>query len=83
MKIKKSHYLIKVYPLTKGEREKLKSILDNEERNHKYRNIVKMEWITSMVIGEVLSRSKDDVNKKKKHYISIIHLLKIKTENLL
>lgn len=55
----------KVYPLTTKERQKLNSVLDNEERNHPYRNIVKMEWITGMRIGEVLSRSRDDINKEK------------------
>lgn len=56
----------KVVPLTKEEREKLLQILDNEERNHKYRNIVKMEWITAMRINEVLARSKYDVNNRSK-----------------
>ena len=54
----------KVEPLTKKERERLRYVLDNEERNHKYRNIVKMEWITGMRIGEVLARSIDDIIKK-------------------
>ena len=52
----------KVKPLTKVEREKLNYILDHQERNHKYRNIVKLEWITGMRIGEVLARSRDDIN---------------------
>ncbi len=55
----------KVYPLTKDERMKFQEILDNEERNHPYRNIVKLEWITAMRIGEVLARSKDDIDKNK------------------
>ena len=55
----------KVYPLTKDERTKFQDILDNEERNHPYRNIVKLEWITAMRIGETLARSKDDVDKGK------------------
>lgn len=55
----------KVYPLTYLERQKLKSVLDNEERSHPYRNIVKMEWITGMRIGEVLARSRDDIDKKR------------------
>lgn len=55
----------KVYPLTKDERTKFQDILDNEERNHPYRNIVKLEWITAMRIGETLARSKDDVDKSK------------------
>jgi len=55
----------KIFPLTSEERKKLEHILDNEERNHKYRNIVKTEWLTAMRIGEVLSRSKSDINKDK------------------
>ena len=55
----------KVFPLTVKEREKLLHILDVEERNHKYRNIVKLEWLTAMRIGEVLARSKDDINKER------------------
>lgn len=54
----------KIIPLSKEEREKLKYILDHQERTHKYRNIVKMEWLTGMRIGEVLARSIDDINKK-------------------
>lgn len=53
----------KVKPLTNKELEKLNSILDNEERNHPYRNIVKMQGISGMRIGEVLARSKNDYNK--------------------
>lgn len=60
----------KVIPFTKEEREKLENILNNQERNHKYRNIVKMEWITGMRIGEVLSRSANDLNKNK----TILHI---------
>lgn len=60
----------KVKPLTPKEREKLAHILDNEERNHKYRNIVKMEWVTAMRIGETLARSKDDIKKNK----TILHI---------
>ncbi len=55
----------KVYPLTKEERKKLKNILDNEERNHPYRNIVKLEWETAMRVGEALARSKNDIDKEK------------------
>lgn len=53
----------KIFPLTKTERKRLLHILDNEEKNHKYRNIVKMEWLTGMRIGEVLARSSTDLNK--------------------
>jgi hypothetical protein len=55
----------KIKPLTVKEEKRLNDILDNEERNHPYRNIVKLELITAMRIGEVLARSKDNVNKEK------------------
>lgn len=54
----------KVKALTHKEFEKLNKILDNEERNHMYRNIVKMQGISGMRIGEVLARSKNDYDKK-------------------
>ena len=54
----------KVKPLTVAEEERLNHILDNEERNHPYRNIVKLELITAMRIGEVLARSKDNIDKE-------------------
>lgn len=53
----------KVKALINGELKKLNSILDNKERNHPYRNIVKMQSIYGMRIGEVLARSKTDFNK--------------------
>lgn len=40
----------KVKALTKAEFEKLNKILDTEQRNHPYRNIVKMQGITGMRI---------------------------------
>ena len=52
----------KVEPLTQAEYERLVSILDNEERNHKYRNIIKLHLISGMRIGETLARSADDYN---------------------
>ena len=58
----------KVKSLTIDEFKKLNDILDNEERNHKYRNIVKMQSISGMRIGEVLARSKDDYNKNTKKF---------------
>ena len=54
----------KVKPLTVAEEERLNHILDNEERDHPYRNIVKLELITAMRIGEVLARSKDNIDKE-------------------
>lgn len=56
----------KVKPLTVIEEERLNHILNNEERNHPYRNIVKLELITAMRIGEVLARSKDNIDKENK-----------------
>ncbi len=56
----------KVKPLTVEEEKRLNEILDNEERNHPYRNIVKLELVTAMRIGEVLARSKDNINKEEK-----------------
>lgn len=56
----------KVKPLTMEEEQRLNQILDNEERNHPYRNIVKLELITAMRIGEVLARSQDNISKGRK-----------------
>ena len=56
----------KVMPLTVKEERRLNKILDNEERNHPYRNIVKLELITAMRIGEVLARSQDNIDKENK-----------------
>lgn len=54
----------KVKPLTKSEYERLVHILDNEERNHKYRNIIKLHLISGMRIGETLARSENDYDEK-------------------
>ena len=56
----------KIKPLSVEEEKKLNQILDNEERNHPYRNIVKLELLTAMRIGEVLARSLDNINKSKR-----------------
>lgn len=56
----------KVMPLTVKEERRLNKILDNEERNHPYRNIVKLELITAMRIGELLARSQDNIDKENK-----------------
>lgn len=58
----------KVKALTHKEFERLNKILDNEERNHKYRNIVKMQGISGMRIGEVLARSKKDYDKENNNF---------------
>ena len=54
----------KVKALDSKELGKLNKILDNEERYHKYRNIIKLQLETGMRIGEVLARSKYDYNKE-------------------
>lgn len=54
----------KVKPLTKTEYERLNHVLDNEERNHKYRNILKLHLITGSRIGETLARSENDYNEE-------------------
>ena len=56
----------KVKPLTVEEEKRLNEILDNEERNHPYRNIVKLELITAMRIGEALARSINNIDKENK-----------------
>ena len=56
----------KVKPLTVEEEKRLNEILDNEERNHPYRNIVKLELITAMRIGETLARSINNIDKENK-----------------
>ena len=63
----------KVTPLTVIEEQKLNEILDGPERHYKYRNIVKLQLITAMRIGEVLARSTDDVVELKDYKILHIH----------
>lgn len=55
---------VKVEALTKKEENKLRTILNTQERNHKYRNIVLLQLDTGMRIGEVLARSKNDIDLK-------------------
>ena len=52
----------KVEALTINEENKLRKVLNTTERNHKYRNIVLLQLDTGMRIGEVLARSKDDID---------------------
>lgn len=54
----------KVKPLSHSEYERLMKVLDNEEKEHIYRNILKMQGISGMRIGEVLARSEDDYNEE-------------------
>lgn len=50
--------------LTVNEEKHFVSILNNEELNHKYRNILLLQLYTGMRIGEVLALSKDCINLK-------------------
>lgn len=54
----------KVKPLSRAEAKRLNHVLDNEERNHKYRNIVKMHLISGMRIGETVARSENDYDEE-------------------
>ena len=54
----------KVEALTIKEEKLLRQILNTKEINHKYRNIVLLQLDTGMRIGEVLARSKDDIDFK-------------------
>lgn len=54
----------KVEALTIKEEKHLRQILNTKEINHKYRNIVLLQLDTGMRIGEVLARSKDDIDFK-------------------
>lgn len=45
----------KIKPLSNEEYIKLTNILDNEERNHKYRNIIKMQGLSGMRIRRSIS----------------------------
>lgn len=53
-----------VEALTIKEENKLRKILNTSELNHKYRNIILLQLDTGMRIGEVLARSKDDIDLK-------------------
>ena len=54
----------KIEALTRQEEASLRKILNTTERNHKYRNIVLLQLDTGMRIGEVLARSKNDIDNK-------------------
>ena len=51
-----------VEALTIKEEKRLNKVLDNELKNHPYRNIAKMQLLTGMRIGEVLARCIDNFN---------------------
>lgn len=52
----------KIEALSINEEKKLRKILNTVEINHKYRNIILLQLNTGMRIGEVLARSKNDIN---------------------
>lgn len=54
----------KIEALSIKEEKQLRKILNTKEINHKYRNIVLLQLDTGMRIGEVLARSKDDIDFK-------------------
>lgn len=54
----------KVTALNELEYENLSRILENEEQNHPYKNVIKMQMLTGMRIGEVLARSLNDYDKR-------------------
>ena len=51
-----------VEALTIKEQKKLLSILDSQESNHPYKNIIKLMLFTGMRIGEVLALTKDNID---------------------
>jgi len=53
-----------VEALTLKEENALRKILNSTEKNHKYRKIILLQLNTGMRIGEVLARSKNDVDLK-------------------
>lgn len=54
----------KIEALTTNEETKLIDILNNQEINHKYRNIILLQLYTGMRIGEILALSKDCIDLK-------------------
>ena len=52
----------KIEALTVEEEKRLIDVLNNQERNHKYRNIILLQLYTGMRIGEVLALSKDCID---------------------
>ena len=54
----------KVEALTIEEENKLMNILNNQEYNHKYRDIILLQLYTGMRIGEILALSKDCIDLK-------------------
>lgn len=58
----------KVKALTEAEYNRLIYVLDNQEKNHPYRNVVLMQLISGMRISETLSRSINDYDEKTKQF---------------
>lgn len=54
----------KIEALSKEEETKLVNILNNEQKNHKYRDIILLQLYTGMRIGEVLALSNDCIDLK-------------------
>lgn len=54
----------KIEALTVDEENKLVNVLNNQEYNHKYRDIILLQLYTGMRIGEVLALSKDCIDLK-------------------
>jgi integrase len=54
----------KIEALTIQEQTKLMDILNNKESNHEYTDIIKFQLATGMRIGEVLARSKSNIDLK-------------------
>ena len=52
----------KIEALSKEEETRLINILNNEEQNHKYKNIILLQLYTGMRIGEVLALSNDCID---------------------
>lgn len=52
----------KIEALTVEEEKKLIDVLNNQEKNHKYRDIILLQLYTGMRIGEVLALSKDCID---------------------
>ena len=58
-----------VESLTIQEENKLNKVLDNELKNHPYRNIAKMQLLTGMRIGEVLARCINNFNNEENVFL--------------
>ena len=59
------------------EEKRLKNIFNNEEKKHKYKNIILLQLNTGMRIGELLALSADDIDMENK----IIHITKSLTRD--